>query len=379
VKVEVKEEPREEWGVQGGAAMDFNIDLSAANCSSASVKTEVFEGDPLRSGEEEEGLTLRSPSPRSLYSPRSPCSPSGLWDPVSPALEIDMGEEVNEDMEEDVPEDMEEEEYVPEDMEEVAKYIEEEVSKEAKDEETKVIVNEEVEGLKLTGYKGLRIKRQSALICLKQMERKVVKKVERKVEGKVEDKVEGSVEAKVKVTVVGKELCSPRHRCPHCHRLWSSWGRLAAHMRHIHFDRSTARAPRRRRLPVEPLCAQCGDKFDSKTALYMHKLEHQRGPGFPCPVCAQHQTDYTSLKEHLRLVHGQAVEWLCPVCPGLKVFSASQSLLLHISTSHLDTRAAGNQPKSYRFKCKICALKFNGKPWLKKHMRSVHPTYSPAK
>ena len=138
------------------------------------------------------------------------------------------------------------------------------------------------------------------------------------------------------------------------------------------FPRSTARAPRR--LPVESLCAQCGNKFDTKTALYMHKLEHHRGPGFPCPMCAEHQTDYATLKEHLKQIHGQAVEWLCPVCPGLKVFSASQGLLLHIATSHLDTRAADTQPKAYRFKCKICALKFNGKPWLKKHMKSVHPT-----
>ncbi|CAG0912871.1 unnamed protein product [Notodromas monacha] len=159
------------------------------------------------------------------------------------------------------------------------------------------------------------------------------------------------------------------------------------------WDETEAPPPKEKKAPSSPkprrsykaplLCTICGKTFETRRAMYSHKVVHKE-PGechicgkrykvlshhmdvvhyqtkkFPCPLCEDSFTTRDKLQDHKCKVHGLPHPYICEECG--RTFSTKTKLILH-SGSHSGST------------CPICnkVIKGYGNIWLRDHIDAVH-------
>ena len=108
-------------------------------------------------------------------------------------------------------------------------------------------------------------------------------------------------------------------------------------------------------------CNVCGDKFHRISALQRHSKAHPGRKVFICSVCKKEYLNYTSLKDHINIVHNDREGYKCDQCPA--VFGSAIKLTMHRST-HDDQREL--------LSCPQCGHKYVSRISLKRHMFFKH-------
>ncbi|KAJ8665015.1 hypothetical protein QAD02_006677 [Eretmocerus hayati] len=135
----------------------------------------------------------------------------------------------------------------------------------------------------------------------------------------------------------------PPFICDNCGKSFDLKYALRKHMRNVHSG-------------TEHFCKMCGKNFTRKCSLDVHMETHlDERPSFTCDKCGSVSTSKSSLRKHLRKMHG-GTQYPCETCG--KSFGHQRSLKIHTKT---------HTQGSPSYCCKICNKSFYKKILLKNH------------